>query len=301
MVKTPSLKLKEPLRLYPFKVVKMRISINQIKEMKQKGEKITMLVAYDYSTAKVVDNAGIPLILVGDSLGMVILGYQSTVPVTIEEMLHHTKAVVRGTKKAMVIGDMPFLTYHTSTDDALRNAARFIQEGGAQAVKLEGGVTVAEKVRRVVECGIPVMGHIGLTPQSVHQLGGFNVQGETPEAAIRMLEDAKALKEAGAFAMVLETVPAPLATLITQKINIPIIGIGAGIGCDGQVQVINDILGLPSMFTDVPKYTKQYSQLADVMSNAITQYHNEVKAGKFPTDKQSFSMDESVLAELKKQ
>jgi len=275
----------------------MRITINHIKEMKQKGEKITMLTAYDYTTAKIVDEVGIPLILVGDSLGMVVLGYESTIPVTMEEMLHHTKAVVRGTKQAMVIGDMPFMTYHISVADALHNAARFIQEGGAQAIKLEGGVTVAEKVSRIVECGIPVMGHIGLTPQSIHQLGGYKVQGRTAEAALKMLKDAQALEEAGAFAIVLETVPTPLATLITQKIGIPTIGIGAGIGCDGQVQIINDILG---SFTDfVPKHAKQYAKLVDIMSSAIAEYHNEVKAGSFPTAKQSFSMDESVLAELK--
>ena len=275
----------------------MRVTINQIKEMKQKGEKIAMLTAYDYTTAKIIDEVGIPLILVGDSLGMVVLGYESTIPVTMEEMLHHTRAVVRGTKQTMVIGDMPFMTYHISISDALHNAARFIQEAGAQAVKLEGGVTVADKVSRIVECGIPVMGHIGLTPQSIHQFGGFKVQGRTPEAAVRLVKDAQALEEAGAFAIVLETVPAPLATLITQKVNIPTIGIGAGIGCDGQVQVINDILG---SFTDfVPKHAKQYAKLMDIMSSAVTEYYNEVKAGNFPTDKQSFSMDESILAELK--
>ena len=275
----------------------MRITINQIKEMKQKGEKISMLTAYDYATAKIIDEVGIPLILVGDSLGMVVLGYESTIPVTIEDMLHHIKAVARGAKQALVIGDMPFMTYHISVDDALKNAARFIQEGGAQVVKLEGGVTVAEKVKRIVECGIPVMGHIGLTPQSIHQFGGFKVQGKTPEAATRMLEDAQILEEAGAFAIVLETVPAPLAALITQRVGIPTIGIGAGIGCDGQVLVINDILG---SFTDfVPKHAKQYAKLTDIIRNAVTEYHNEVKAGSFPTDKQSFSMDESILAGLK--
>jgi len=275
----------------------MRITINQIKEMKQKGEKISMLTAYDYSTAKIVDEVGIPMILVGDSLGMVVLGYETTIPVTIEVMLHHTKAVVRGTKQAMIIGDMPFMTYHVSVEDCLRNAARFIQEAGAQAIKLEGGVTVAAKVRQVVECGIPVMGHIGLTPQSVHQLGGHRVQGRTPEAAARLLEDAQALEEAGAFSIVLETVPAPLAALITQKVNIPTIGIGAGIGCDGQVQIINDILG---SFTDfVPRHAKQYAKLADIIRNAVTEYHNEVIAGSFPTDKHSFSMDESILEGLK--
>ena len=276
----------------------MRITITQIKEMKQKGEKITMLTAYDYATAKIVDEAGIPLILVGDSLGMVVLGYESTIPVTMEEMLHHTKAVVRGTKQAMVIGDMPFMTYHISVDDALYNAARFIQEGGAQAVKLEGGVTVAEKVRRIVECGIPVMGHIGLTPQSIYQFGGFKVQGRTPEAAAKVLEDARALEEAGAFSIVLETVPAPLARIITEKVSIPTIGIGAGIDCDGQVQVINDILGSFADF--VPKHAKQYAKLTDIIRKAVTQYDNEVKAGKFPTEKHSSSMDESLLAELAK-
>ncbi len=276
----------------------MRITINQIREMKQKGEKITMLTAYDYATAKIIDEVGIPIILVGDSLGMVVLGYESTIPVTMEEMLHHTKAVVRGTKQAMIIGDMPFMTYHLSISDALKNAARFIQEGGAQAVKLEGGVSVAEKVQRIVECGIPVMGHIGLTPQSIHQLGGFKLQGKTPEAAARLLKDARTLEEAGAFAVVMETVPAPLATLITREIGIPTIGIGAGIGCDGQVQVINDILGSFTNF--VPKHAKQYTKLADITSKAVTEYHNEVKSGTFPTDEQSFPMDESILAELTK-
>jgi len=276
----------------------MRVTVNQIKEMKQKGEKLAMLTAYDYSTAKIVDEAGIPLILVGDSLGMVVLGYESTIPVTMEEMLHHTKAVVRGAKRAMVIGDMPFMSYHISADDALRNAARFIQEGGAQAIKLEGGVTVMEKVMRIVGCGIPVMGHIGLTPQSIHQFGGFTVQGKTPEAAAKVLEDALALEEAGAFAIVLETIPAQLAQIITEKVGIPTIGIGAGIHCDGQVQVINDILGSYTEF--VPKHAKQYAKLADIISKAVAQYHNEVKAGTFPTEKQSYSIDENLLAELTK-
>jgi 3-methyl-2-oxobutanoate hydroxymethyltransferase len=276
----------------------MRITINQIKEMKARAEKIAMLTAYDYSTAKLIDEAGIPLILVGDSLGMVVLGYESTIPVTMEEMLHHTRAVVRGTKQAMVIGDMPFMTYHISIEDALRNAARFIQEAGAQAVKLEGGVTVAEKVRRIVDCGIPVMGHIGLTPQSIHQFGGFKVQGKTPEAAARLLEDAQALEQAGAFSIVLETIPAQLARLITDKIAIPTIGIGAGIDCDGQVQVINDILG---SFTDfVPKHAKQYAKLTDIISKAVTQYHDEVKAGSFPTEKQSYSIGARLPTELAK-
>ncbi|MFH1651458.1 MAG: 3-methyl-2-oxobutanoate hydroxymethyltransferase [Chloroflexota bacterium] len=276
----------------------MRVTVHQIKEMKAKGEKIAMLTAYDYSTARIVDAAGIPLILVGDSLGMVMLGYGSTIPVTMDEMLHHTRAVVRGSEKAMVIGDMPFMTYHVSTEEALRNAGRFLQEAGAQAVKLEGGVTVADKVRRIVDCGIPVMGHIGLTPQSINQLGGHKIQGKTPEAAAKMLKDAKALEEAGAFAVVLETVPAPLAALITEEIGIPTIGIGAGAGCSGQVQVINDLLGSFSDF--VPKHAKQYARLVDIMSKAIQEYLSEVKQGKFPTDANSFPMDESILEALKK-
>jgi 3-methyl-2-oxobutanoate hydroxymethyltransferase len=274
----------------------VRISINKIKEMKQKGEKITMLTAYDYTTAGLVDNAGIHMILVGDSLGMVVLGYDSTIPVTIDVMLHHTKAVVKGSEKALVVGDMPFMTYTISTEDALRSAARFLQETGCQAVKLEGGVTVADTVRRIVNCGIPVMGHIGLTPQSINQLGGHKIQGKTPEAAARLLADARALDDAGAFAVVLETVPAPLASLISRKISIPTIGIGAGIGCDGQVQVINDILGSHTGY--IPKHAKQYAQVAGIMSTAISQYRDEVTSGDFPTDANSFPMDESILTAL---
>jgi 3-methyl-2-oxobutanoate hydroxymethyltransferase len=275
----------------------MRVSISKIREMKQRGEKIAMLTAYDYATAKIIDEAGIPMILVGDSLGMVVLGYESTISVTIEEMLHHTKAVVRGATKALVVGDMPFMTYHISTADAQRNAARFIQEAGAEAVKLEGGVTVAEKVRAIAGCGIPVMGHIGLTPQSINQLGGYKVQGRTEAAAKRLLEDAKALEQAGAFAVVMETVPTPLAALITQRVAIPTIGIGAGNGCDGQVQVVSDILGL---FTDfVPKHAKQYARLADEIRTAVIEYATEVRDGRFPTEEQSFSMDEGILEGLK--
>jgi 3-methyl-2-oxobutanoate hydroxymethyltransferase len=278
---------------------KMRTTIIQIKEMKQKGKKIPMLTAYDYATAKLIDGVGVPLILVGDSLGMVILGYDSTIPVTMDEMLHHTKAVVRGTEQSLIIGDMPFMTYHASVSEALHNAARFIQEGGAQAVKLEGGETMAETVRRIVECGIPVMGHIGLTPQSVHQLGGFKVQGKTQETAIRLVKDACALEEAGVFSIVLEAVPTPLAKIITKKVGVPTIGIGAGPFCDGQVQVISDLLGL---FTDfVPKHAKQYARLSDTIKQAVGDYINEVQAGTFPTDKQSYTMDESLLAGLEQE
>jgi 3-methyl-2-oxobutanoate hydroxymethyltransferase len=275
----------------------MRVTINQIKEMKQQGEKVAMLTAYDYTTAKLVEDAGIPMILVGDSLGNVVLGYETTIPVTMDIMIHHAKAVARGTSKALIIGDMPFMTYHINVEDALRNAARFLQEAGTQAVKLEGGVTVAEKVKRLVDCGIPVMGHIGLTPQSINQFGGHKIQGKTPEAAARLLEDARALEQAGAFAVVLETVPAALAALITQKINIPTIGIGAGAGCDGQVQIVNDILGSHTGY--IPKHAKQYAKIKDIMSKAFTEYYNEVKSGKFPTDEHSFPMDETILAGLK--
>ena len=275
----------------------MRVTITEIKEMKHKKEKIPMLTAYDYVTAKIVDEAGVPLILVGDSLGMVMLGYESTIPVTMEEMIHHTKAVVRGAKKALIIGDMPFMTYHISVSDALSNAARFIQEGGAQAVKLEGGEVVAEKVRRLVDCGIPVMGHIGLTPQSMHQLGGFKVRGKAVEEARKLLNDARILEEAGVFAIVLECTPALLSELITQKLAIPTIGIGAGPDCDGQVQVISDILGLYTDF--VPKHAKQYASLAGEIKNAVADYMSEVKAVSFPTMEQSYTMDESLIKQLK--
>lgn len=275
----------------------MRVTISQIREMKEKGQKITMLTAYDYSTAKIIDEVGVPMILVGDSLGMVVLGYESTIPVTMDEMIHHTKAVVRGTKQTLVVGDMPFMTYHISVEDCLRNAARFIQEAGAQAIKLEGGVVVTDKVRKLVDAGIPVMGHLGLTPQSVHQLGGLKVQAKSLDAAAKLIEDSLALEEAGAFSLVLEAVPHKLATLISEKLSIPTIGIGAGPGCDGQVQVINDVLG---SFTDfIPKHAKRYAQLADTIKEAVTEYDGEVKEGTFPTTKHSFIIDESVLAELK--
>jgi 3-methyl-2-oxobutanoate hydroxymethyltransferase len=274
----------------------MRVTITEIKEMKQKKEKIPMLTAYDYVTARIVDEAGVPLILVGDSLGMVVLGYESTIPVTMEEMIHHIKAVVRGTRNALVIGDMPFMTYHVSISDALHNAARFIQEGGAQAVKLEGGEVVAEAVRRLVGCGIPVMGHIGLTPQSIHQLGGFKVRGKGLEEGKKLLNDARILEEAGAFAVVLECTPAPLSRLITQKLTIPTIGIGAGPDCDGQVQVISDLLGLYTEF--VPKHAKQYARLAGEIKTAVSTYVSEVESRSFPTAEQSYTMDENLITAI---
>lgn len=275
----------------------MRITINDIQQMKLKQEKIPMITAYDFSMAKLVDASGIPLILVGDSLGMVMLGYDSTIPVTIDEMILHSKSVTRATKHALVIGDMPFMTYHTSISEAMKNAALFLQQGGCQAVKLEGGEVAAETVKRIVDCGIPVMGHIGLTPQSINQLGGYKAQGKTPEAAAKLLRDAIALEQAGAFSIVLETVPSQLARLITQRVNIPTIGIGAGPFCDGQVQVIHDLLG---MFTEfVPKHAKQYAKLAPVIESAFTTYMSEVKDGTFPTKEYSPSIDEALLKDLK--
>jgi len=273
-----------------------RITINDTREMKQNGEKIAMLTAYDYPTAEIIDNCNIPLILVGDSLGMVVLGYDTTLPVTMDVMIHHCKAVVRGAEHAMIVGDMPFMTYHISIEDAMRNAARFIQEAGVQAVKLEGGVTVADKVKRIVDCGIPVMGHIGMTPQSVNQLGGHLVQGKKPEVAQRLIDDAKALEQAGAFSVVLEGIPARLAALITQNVSIPTIGIGAGAECDGQVQVINDILGLSDF---IPKHAKQYTKIRDTMAQAVDDYRKEVQAGQFPTKENSYIIDTAVLDQVK--
>jgi 3-methyl-2-oxobutanoate hydroxymethyltransferase len=274
----------------------MRLTINKIQDMKKAGEKITMLTSYDYSTAKIVDESGVNLILVGDTLGVVMMGYETTVPVTIEEMLLHTKAVVRGTKNALIIGDMPFMTYQVNADEAVRNAGRFMQETGCQAVKLEGGMTVADTIKRIVDAGIPVMGHIGLTPQSINQLGGYRVQGKTPDAARRLLNDALAVQNAGAFAIVLELVPMQLAKIITSRLSIPTIGIGAGPYCDGEVQVIHDMLG---WFIDfVPKHTKQYARLADVIKTAVSSYVNEVKSGAFPTAANTSSIDEELLKDL---
>ncbi len=275
----------------------MRTTISQIKEMKAKGEKIPMLTCYDYSTARILDEAGVPMLLVGDSLGMVMLGYDSTVPVTIDDMLHHTKAVTRGTKNALVIGDMPFMTYQTGPVEAMKNAGRFLQEAGSQAVKLEGGEHMADTVRRLVEIGIPVQGHIGLTPQSINQLGGYRVQGRSAESARKLLNDAVCLEQAGAFSLVLEGVPTQLAKLITEKLSIPTIGIGAGPYCDGQVQVIHDMLGLYPDF--VPRHAKQYLKLGNLISDAVTEYNREVKEGAFPTAKESHTMDERLLEELK--
>ena len=253
---------------------------------KLSGEKITVLTAYDYSTAKMLDAAGVDIALVGDSLGMVVLGYDSTLPVTMEDMLHHTRAVSRGTERAMVIADMPFMSYQINADEAVANAGRFLQEAGAQAVKLEGGRPVAETITRIVDAGIPVVGHLGMTPQSVHKFGGFRVQGRTETDAERIMNDAKAIEEAGVFAIVLELMPRGLAKQITEAVSVPTIGIGAGPYCDGQVQVSNDILGLYAEFH--PKHAKKYANLSDEIVKAFQTYVEEVKIGKFPTEEHSF-------------
>lgn len=269
-----------------------RISITDLKAMKERGEKIPMLTAYDYATARLVEQAGVPIILVGDSLGMVVLGYDSTIPVTLEDIIHHTKAVVRGTQRAIVVADMPFLTYQVSAEEALRNAGRLLKETGCTAVKLEGGATVAPTVKRLVDAGIPVMGHLGLTPQSVNQLGGYKLQAKTPAAAAKLVSDAKALEEAGAFAIVLETIPAKVAQCVTERVSVPTIGIGAGPYCDGQVQVLHDFLGLFQDF--VPRHAKQYAQVGQVVLDAVRTYIDEVKSGAFPTAKHSFGMGKEV-------
>ena len=274
----------------------MRLTIKDLQDMKARGEKIPMMTAYDYTSGKLLEQAGISLMLVGDSLGMVVLGYDSTVPVTMDDMLHHIKTVVRGTEKAHIVGDLPFMSYHAEVSEAIRNAGRILKEGGAQSVKLEGGQEMAETVNRIVKSGIPVMGHVGLTPQSVNQLGGYRVQGKTISDAIRLMEDTRALEEAGAYAVVLECVPAALAQMITDRLSIPTIGIGAGAGCDGQVQVLHDFLGL---FTDfLPKHARRYANLAETIQDAASQYISDVHLGKFPTDKESYKMSQSVLDEL---
>lgn len=263
-----------------------RVTTATVRDMKKRGEKFTMLTAYDYPMATILDEAGVDILLVGDSLGMVVLGYDSTLPVTMEDMLHHTKAVARGAKRALIVGDMPFMSYQVSVEEAVRNAGRFLQEGGAQAVKLEGGREVAEVTRRIAAAGIPVMAHLGLTPQSVHQLGGYKVQGKQEEAARRIKEDAKILEEAGAFSLVLECVPKGLAAEITAALTIPTIGIGAGVHCDGQVLVVHDMLGLFERFT--PKFVKKYTLLNMQICEAVRTYIKEVKEGSFPDDAHSF-------------
>ena len=257
-----------------------KVTTLTFRKKKERGEPITMLTAYDYPTAVAMDRAGIDSILVGDSLAMVVLGYENTLPVTMEEMLHHARAVSRGAKSALLVGDMPFMSYQVSAEEALRNAGRFLQQAGMDSVKLEGGRERADAVRTITGAGIPVMGHIGLTPQSVHQLGGFRAQGKTASAAKRLLEDAQILEEAGAFSLVLESVPARLAEYISKQISIPTIGIGAGAGCDGQVLVTHDLLGLFDRFT--PKFVRKYANLHEVMNKAFTDYVEDVESRQFP-------------------
>jgi 3-methyl-2-oxobutanoate hydroxymethyltransferase len=258
--------------------------------MKDRGERISMLTAYDYPIARLLDEAGIEVILVGDSLAMVGLGYETTLPVTMEEMLHHVRAVSRGVKRALLVADMPFGSFQASVEEGVRNAGRFLKEAGAQAVKLEGGREVADLTRRLTSVGIPVMGHLGLTPQMVHQFGGFKVQGRTAAAAERLREDALLLEEAGIFALVLEGIPWQVAEVITRELRIPTIGIGAGSSCDGQVLVTNDLLGLFDDFT--PKFVKRYANLKEIIAAAFTRYLQEVRAGEFPGPEHAFRLDE---------
>ncbi|MGE5417608.1 MAG: 3-methyl-2-oxobutanoate hydroxymethyltransferase [Acidobacteriota bacterium] len=273
-----------------------KITTAVLKEKKLKGEKITMLTAYDYATAMAVDQAGIDVILVGDSLGNVILGYENTLAVTMEDMIHHTKAVSRGTKNSMVVGDMPFLSYHITIPEAVRNAGRFVQEAGAHAVKLEGGQERVDTIKAIIDAQIPVIGHIGLTPQSVNQFGGFKVQGRDLETAKKLINDAIALDRAGVFSIVLEGVPAALAAKITQEVAVPTIGIGAGAGCDGQVLVINDLLGLNP--GHVPKFVKKFAELYPLMVQAIEAYKDEVEKGTFPATEHCYTIKDEILEKL---
>lgn len=266
------------------------------KESKKNGEKLTMLTAYDYTTAKLLDESGVDSILVGDSLGMVVLGYDDTLSVTMEDMIHHSSAVARGAKNALVITDMPFMSYQTSVYDAVVNAGRLVKEGKAQAVKLEGGIEFCEHIKAIVKASIPVCAHIGLTPQSVNAFGGFKVQGKGKEEAQRLLDEARAVEEAGAFAIVLECVPAKLAKKISESISIPTIGIGAGAGCDGQVLVYQDMLAMYSDFK--PKFVKQYAQIGSVMKDAFRQYIDEVKSGAFPSEEHTFKIDDDIIESL---
>ena len=274
----------------------MATTIRQLADMKRAGEKIPMVTAYDYTAARIADAAGIPIILVGDSMGMVVLGHDSTIPVTMDDMVRHTQMVRRGASNALVVADLPFMAYQVDANEAMRNAGRLMQEGGAHTVKLEGGVPVAHTVRRIVDAGVPVMGHIGLTPQSVNALGGYRVQGRTRAAARRLLDDALALQDAGAYSVVLECVPGPLAKVITQRLSIPTIGIGAGPDCDGQVQVFHDMLGLFPDF--LPKHARRYAALADDIAAAFHRYAEDVRVGAFPSESESFTMNEALLSDL---
>ena len=264
-----------------------KVTIHTLRKMKQAGERISMLTAYDASFARLLDKAGIEVLLVGDSLGMVVQGHDTTLPVTMDQMVYHCSAVTRVTERAHVVGDMPFGSYQTSADEAVKNAMRLVAEGGAESVKLEGGAEYADIVRRIVRAGVPVMGHIGLTPQSVHKLGGYVVQGRTEEKAQKLVGDAKALEEAGCYALILEMMPAELSAEITRSVNIPVIGIGAGAGCDGQVLVCYDLLGMNPDFS--PKFVKKYLDLGVLIREAAAKYRDEVRHGEFPGEEHSFA------------
>lgn len=274
-----------------------KVNIPQLLEMKRGGERIGMLTAYDYPTARILDRAGVDVILVGDSLGMVVLGYESTVFVTLEDMIHHIKAVVRGTEKALVIGDLPFGSYNEGPAQAVRSATRLMKEGGCAAVKLEGGIEMAHTVRAIVEAGIPVVGHVGLLPQSASKVGGYKVQAKTAEEATKLLEGGRALEKAGAFMVIVEAVPAPVGKLLSENLTVPVIGIGAGAGCDGQVLVTPDMLGIQDELT--PRYLKRYASLSSTMEEGVREYLAEVKSGTFPAKEHSYPMDPEEVARLK--
>ena len=274
----------------------MKNTTTSIMQMKNSGHKISMLTAYDYTTARLLDEAGVNTILVGDSLGNVILGYEDTISVTVEDMIHHSAAVARGSKNALVVTDLPFMSYQTSVYDAVVNAGRLMKEGRAGAVKLEGGKEVCPQIKAIVSAGIPVVAHLGLTPQSINTFGGFKVQGKTEAAAKKLIEDAKAVEEAGAFLLVLECVPAKLAKLVTESINIPTIGIGAGAGCDGQVLVIYDMLGMFSDFK--PKFVKHFANAGDVIREAVKTYIAEIDDGTFPAEEHCYKIDDEVIDKL---
>ena len=273
-----------------------KVMIPDLQDKKREARKITMLTAYDYPSAKFIDDAGIDAILVGDSLGMVVLGYDSTVPVTMDEMIHHAKAVRRGTKRAFLIGDMPFMSYQISTEEAVRNAGRFMKEAGCDAVKLEGGDEVVEVTKAIVGAGIPVLGHLGLTPQTVSKLGGYRIQGKDADSAKKILDQALRLEQVGCFAVVLECVPDKVAKLITERLKIPVIGIGAGPDCDGQVLVTNDMIGLFDKF--VPKFVKQYVKLSSLLTDAFTRYKDEVEKGVFPGKEHCFAIKDEEAGKL---
>ncbi|MFT3892910.1 MAG: 3-methyl-2-oxobutanoate hydroxymethyltransferase [Anaerolineales bacterium] len=280
--------------------VRKKVTTLTFRQKKERGEIISMLTAYDYPTAIAMDKAGVDAILVGDSLAMVVLGYENTLPVTMEEMLHHSRAVARGAKTALLVGDMPFMSYQVSVEEATRNAGRFLQQGGMDAVKLEGGRERVDAIRSITNAGIPVMGHLGLTPQSINQLGGFRAQGKTAIAAKRLVEDALQLEDAGCFSIVLESVPARLAELISKRLSIPTIGIGAGAGCDGQVLVTHDVLGLFDRFT--PKFVKQYANFHGEMQKVFADYIEDVETKRFPAQEHTVEMDnkewEALLKEI---